>query len=193
MALFNKFQRPPAGLQPVRTILDLGSNIGVTTADLAHQHPEAKVIGVELDANNCAVAARNVKQWSDRVSIVHGAVWSSDGEVAYRAGRGGEWAYHVMPTTEGGSSAKVIDTVPAYSMCTLIDKLVPSGFVDYVKMDIEGAEADLLQDGESWAPRVRCIKIEVHVSLADCESWLQRLGFKTESTATVPPTVTGFR
>ena len=65
--------------------------------------------------------------------------------------------------------------------------------IDVLKMDIEGAEAELLSDGDSWASRVRCIKVEVHVDLAECESMLQRLGFTTHTTPTLPPTVTGFR
>jgi FkbM family methyltransferase len=192
-ALFEGYQRPPGQLGPLRSILDLGANIGVTTADLAEQHPQAEIMGVELDTNNWNLARRNIGPWSDRISLIHGAVWHRDGRIAYQAGRGGEWAYHVIREDGDSSAVEVIDEVPAYSMTTLIDKLAPSGAVDYVKMDIEGAEVDVLADGEAWAPRVRCIKVEVHVDVAECESMLKRLGFSTMTKTSLPPTVTGVR
>ncbi len=125
--------------------------------------------------------------------MIHGAVWTTDGEIAYRAGRGGEWAFRVAPAGDTAESVEVIDRVPAYSMNTLIDKLAPAGSVDYVKMDVEGAEGDILVEAESWASRVRCIKIEIHggVDLAACEAKLRQLGFSTESQMTMPATLMG--
>jgi Methyltransferase FkbM domain len=55
------------------------------------------------------------------------------------------------------------------------------GLVDYVKVDIEGGERELLQDRTGWASRIRAIKVEVHppYTCDACEEDLTRLGFET--------------
>jgi hypothetical protein len=53
--------------------------------------------------------------------------------------------------------------------------------VDFVKMDIEGAEAQVLRRATEWAERVRSIKVEVHrtYSVSDGANDLRALGFET--------------
>jgi Methyltransferase FkbM domain len=53
-----------------------------------------------------------------------------------------------------------------------------NGQVDYVKMDVEGAEEQLLRS-DDWSECVRAIKVEVHepYTVDDCRSDLHRLGF----------------
>jgi FkbM family methyltransferase len=193
-SLIGKYHRPGDDLPGVSAILDLGSNIGATVADMAVHYPAARIIGVELDADNVALARRNTEHWVSRVSIVHGAAWSTNGEIAY-GGNSGEWAYRVLPAMDERTASTIIDTVPAYSLLTLIDRLAPGGDVDYVKMDIEGAESFILDAGDDWAPRVRCIKVEVHLPLdvAGCSGKLERLGFTTVIDPEGIPCVTGYR
>jgi len=193
-SLIGRYHRAPAGLAEVRTILDLGANIGATVADLAAAHPGARVLGVEPDGANAAIARRNVEPWSDRASIIQGAVWTEDGEIAYGGDRG-EWAYRVLPAMDERTDAAAIATVPALSMTTLIDMLAPGGVVDYVKMDVEGAERFLLDGSADWAGRVRCLQVEVHApyNVAACRSSLDRLGFDTTAEAAGILSVTALR
>jgi FkbM family methyltransferase len=192
-SLIGKYHRPPTDFEPVRTILDLGANIGATVADMAVHYPGARILGVELDADNVAVARRNTAPWADRARILHGAAWTIDGEIAYGGDRG-EYAYRVQPAMDERSATSIIDSVPAYSLSTLIDRLAPGGSVDYVKMDIEGAESFILDDGDQWAGRVRCIKVEIHLPLdvGGCSAKLQRLGFTTVPDPAGIPSVTGY-
>ncbi len=193
-SLIGKYHRPPRSLRPVDTILDLGSNIGATVGDLAHCYPRARILGVELDADNVSLARRNTASWADRVSILHGAAWTTDGEIAYGGDRG-EWAYRVTPAMDERTTATVIGRVPAYSLSTLVQRLSPGGSVDYVKMDIEGAKSFILDQGDDWATRVRCINVEVHLPLdvRGCAEKLERLGFRTEASPGNIPCVTGYR
>jgi FkbM family methyltransferase len=193
-SLIGRYHRPPAELRDVHTILDLGANIGATVGDLAAAYPAARVLGVEMDAANAAVAERNVRRWADRASILHGAVWSEDGEIAYGGDRG-EWAYRVLPAMDERTAAAAIDTVPAFSLTTLIDRLAPGGMVDYVKMDVEGAERFLLDHDDGWAARVRCMEVEVHLPLdvATCTHQLQSIGFRVVRDSAGRPTVMAYR
>ena len=56
------YHRPPAEAleHGPRLVWDLGANIGLTMADLAERHPGARVVGVELDSENAALARLNV-------------------------------------------------------------------------------------------------------------------------------------
>ncbi len=193
-SLIGRYHRVPPELSEVRTILDLGANIGATVADLAAAYPAARVVGVELDADNVGLALRNIDRWRDRASIVHGAVWTTDGEIAYGGDRG-EWAYRVLPAMDARTAAGAIDTVPAFSLTTLLDMVAADGDVDYVKMDVEGTERFLLEDGEGWAGRVRCLQVEVHrpYEVATCAQNLGRLGFRTIVDPDGIPSVTAFR
>ena len=186
--------RPPEGLTGVATILDLGANIGATVADLAGAYPGAEVLGVELDAANVAVAERNIAQWGGRARIIHGAVWTEDGEISYGGDRG-EWAYRVVPAMDERTAAEVIDTVPAFSLATLVERLAPGGRVDYVKMDVEGAEEFLLQNGDGWAIRVRCLQVEVHkpFDVPRCARRLEELGFRVTPDPSGIPSVAAIR
>ena len=131
-------------------ILDLGANIGMTMAHLAVLYPSARIVGVELDAENAALCRENLRPWADRCTIVEAAAWTADGAVRYERRRGYEQGFHV--TSESGNA-----TAPAISLNTLLAR---HGWdqVDFVKMDIEGAEQQVLRRATQWAERVRSIK-----------------------------------
>lgn len=168
------FHLPPVPLREDAAILDLGSNVGYTVAHLAHVHPRARVIGVELDRANAELARRNTARYGDRVTVLHAAVWTRDGEVAY-TGEADD-AFHVV---EGAPPSGDGRTVPALRIATILDRFGLDR-VDYVKMDVEGAEAALLAEPLDWARRVRSLKVEVHppVSLPLLRATLERHGFR---------------
>jgi FkbM family methyltransferase len=165
------YHLPPAELGIPGTIWDLGANIGLTMAHFAQLFPRARVLGVELDDDNVALARRNVAAWSDRCQVIHAAVWPSDGEVRYRGWPGGTSNYQVTGTGEG-------TLVRAVSIAELVRE--HGGGVDYLKVDVEGAERELLRDGDGWAEAVRCLKVELHgdYGVQECEADLRRLGFE---------------
>ncbi len=60
-----RYHLPPPEAGEPRLIWDLGANIGLTMADLAVRHPGARVVGVELDSENAALARANVDPVAD--------------------------------------------------------------------------------------------------------------------------------
>jgi FkbM family methyltransferase len=155
---------PPAGMDPKR-IFDFGANIGVTMALLAHTFPDASVIGFEPDPSNAELCRRNVAPWGDRCEVVEAAVHTSDGRVRLSGDT------MSMLRVGAGPGAEV----EAVSLTTLLDRYGP---VDYVKIDIEGGERDLLAQDAGWE-RIACVSVEVHPPYTPgaCESDLRRLGF----------------
>lgn len=173
------FHLPPeeAPNRPLR-ILDLGSNIGLTAAHFAELYADARVLGVELNNANAALARWNVSAYGDRCRILEGAVWGAHDELVYDDWPGHEYVFRVDRTDRSSGSVRAANVV---TVGELIEQLAPGGRVDYVKMDIEGAERDVLTRNTDWATRVCSMKVEVHepYSRERCLRDLERLGFKT--------------
>jgi FkbM family methyltransferase len=138
-------------------IVDLGANIGLTMADFAVRHPRAQVVGVELDPANAELCRRNTAPWAERCRLVTAAVWHEDGTVPYSTAPGDEWGSKISRSPSPGTG-----TARAISMGTLLDEVAGDRAVDYLKMDIEGAEREVLTLATAWASRVRLISVEVH-------------------------------
>jgi FkbM family methyltransferase len=172
------YHLPPAKVQRrgMHLVWDLGANIGLTMADMALRWPESRVVGVELDADNAALARRNFEPWDDRAELIEAAVWPEDGETWYHRWPGATSAYHVHEPTPAEKPQGPV--VPTLSLNTLLERT--GGPVAFVKMDIEGAERDVLTQNTEWAAQVGCIKVEVHGDYApeQCMSDLERLGFE---------------
>ena len=156
-----------APVSDVSLIWDLGSNIGSTLADMAHRHPGAKIVGVEPDPANHALAVENTSPWSDRVTVLRAAAWTSDGTVSLARDAGRE---------AGSRIAEDGEQVEAVSLNGLLERF---GAPSYVKMDVEGAERALLRENTEWAASARSISVELHGSYTagDCIADLRRLGF----------------
>jgi FkbM family methyltransferase len=180
------YHLPPPELADPRTIWDLGANIGLTMAHFACRFPDARLLGVELDEANVALARRNVAAWADRCEVIHAAVWPGDGEVHYRGWPGGTSNYQVTGVAEG-------TPVRAVSLATLMR--AHGGPVDYLKVDVEGAERELLRNGAGWSDEVRCVKVELHgdYSVDDCQADLRCLGYQTRPDAKHWACVVGLR
>jgi FkbM family methyltransferase len=173
-----RYHLPPPELQAgqVRRILDLGANIGLTVAHYAVLYPQARILGVELDAGNARLAQRNVRAWADRAEVRHAAVWPAEGTVAYRLVPGEEYGARVDPQAD--VSRPACASAPALSLSRLVDEHRAGHLVDFVKIDVEGAEVDILLPGP-WADHVRALKVEVHApfTVEACVRALERCGF----------------
>ena len=157
---FNAYHHPPITLKEKCTILDLGANIGLTMVDFKECYPHSRILGFEMDAQNFTLAQKNIVGLTDCV-IENKAIWHTKSTVQY--------AIDVAEDAYNISDAKAIDIdtrkyrqVEALSMNDVLSQYNLSE-VDYVKMDIEGAEKALLQNGSrTWLNHINCLNIEIH-------------------------------
>jgi FkbM family methyltransferase len=144
---------PPEAFGSIRSILDLGANIGTTAAHLAALFPAARVGAVEMDAGNAEMARRNTLPWADRVSVLQAAVWYEPGRLAYTGGDA--WGFRIVAEGEGRGLAQAMT----------IDQIADHfgmGRIGFLKVDIEGAEAPILAKDPGFLCRVDSLNLEYH-------------------------------
>lgn len=136
-----------------RRIIDGGANFGGASLCFAHQWPAAEIVAIELERRNFELARANCAG-VPTIAVRHAALWGSSGRVGI-----------ANPDADAHSfRAEVTDTVGgvrAYRVGELLDELGWDA-VDLLKLDIEGAERQVLLDGPSWLPRVRHLLVELH-------------------------------
>jgi len=144
-------------LRDVTTVVDLGANVGFSSAFFLSSFPNSRVFAVEPDKNNFEVCRANLRPYGERAVLLHGAVWSecTTLDLDPRENRG--WATKVVKSADpnGGS-------IQAWDMITLIEK-TGSPCIDLLKIDIERAELAVFGiAAKEWLPGVRNICIELH-------------------------------
>lgn len=144
-AFVKQFHVPPEKISPA-TVLDLGCNIGLTVAHFEALWPDADIIGVDLDADNCVVARRNCR----RARILNVAVSAISGTQTYSGEEA--WSFRLDPSGDRAVEARTLDE--------LTDLL--GGRADFVKMDIEGAEWEVVKAPGEWPERIGSLLIEIH-------------------------------
>lgn len=169
------FHLPPADLPPPGVVWDLGTNIGLTVAHYATLYPQARVTGLEPDPATADAARQNLQPWGDRCQVITGAVWSTDGDLSFSVDEGEEFGAHVVNEPGGGSTM----VVTGMSLSTL---LADEAVVDYLKVDIEGAEHEIFSHNTEWASKIRCVSVEIHPphTVESITADLEALGFTVE-------------
>jgi FkbM family methyltransferase len=141
------------------TVMDLGANIGLFSIWVARQAPEATVLAFEPFPQNCQALRSNILGWRHNIRVCNSAVGGKAG-----AGRmldvGQRSLDHRLVTedTAGGDmvNVEVITLESAINM-------TGASMIDLLKMDIEGAELEVLEASSPKAlRRIRRISLEYH-------------------------------
>jgi FkbM family methyltransferase len=149
------FERDVEGL-----IIDAGGYIGTAAIALSEMYPNAKVVSVEASEENFAVLEKNIEAYPN-ISAINAALMpaGSDETVTFVDRGHQEWGFAVK--SENDDKAKVLGTIRTIT----IEKIMRDFGFDEVlicKMDIEGAERDILNDSKSWVDKTKVVVIELH-------------------------------
>jgi FkbM family methyltransferase len=118
-------------------IVDLGANIGMSAAFFSERYGNARVIALEPDPDVAELASQNLARF--KLAEVRGvAVGCRSGVVRFYRTPGQSWGGSFFPKDWARNTA--ID-VPAVTLDSLIEEL---GHIDILKLDIEGAETEVL-------------------------------------------------
>jgi FkbM family methyltransferase len=168
---------PPGAPEDPRQIWELGSNIGTGVAGLAARYPRARLLGVEPDPANAALARRNLTQFGDRCRLLEVAIWDREADLVVEGERPS--GFSVRSAVEADPPDR---RVRATTIETLVEAHAGDDPIDYLILNLEGTEPRILTGDQPWARRVRSIRVELHphygFSAADCVSLLGGLGFR---------------
>ena len=141
-------------------IVDCGANVGYSAAYFLTRFPEATLIAVEPDPENCAILEANLAPFAGRYRIFRCAVWSREtgltwDETPYRDGR--EWARMVRPLRPGESPLLAGTTIPVLLRESHAER------ISILKVDIERSERVLFSENSGeWLGRVDNLVVELH-------------------------------
>ena len=132
------YEQGPVAVHDSDVVIDVGAHLGTFTRIAMHRGAR-QVIAVEPDPVNAACFSRTfADEISDgRVRLVEAAAWHSPGSLEFEVG-GASQTGHVA----GSHAAKTV-TVRAVTLDQVVEEL-KLGRVDFIKMDIEGAERHAL-------------------------------------------------
>jgi FkbM family methyltransferase len=133
-------------------IIDCGANIGVTVTWWKHKYPSARVLAFEADPGIFRILESNCGHFKN-VQLVNAAVWDKEGELAFSA-KGGEGGHLAELSSTNSATVLMVRGVRLRSFLT--EKC------DFLKMDIEGAEQEVLLDCADRLQNIKKIVVEHH-------------------------------
>jgi FkbM family methyltransferase len=133
--------------RPDPRILDVGANIGLATLYWKRRFPQARITAFEPDPTLVDILAGNLAAAAiDDVEVISAAAWTTEGTLTFqRQGAG------------GGRLGPSDDTVEARRLLDVLDTPI-----DLLKMDIEGAEVEVLSDCAPALSNVARLFVEFH-------------------------------
>ncbi len=134
-------------------ILDIGSNVGLSLLFSKHRCPKCNLSGFEPDPNVCETAQHNLDSLGlSEIELLQKAVWIEDTSLSFHAeGANGGHTESTETTTDGSF------TVDACDLHSFLQEPI-----DFLKMDIEGAEVDVLTHCVNDLSNVSNLFIEYH-------------------------------
>ena len=127
-------------VRPGDIVLDCGGHVGTFT-NKALERGAARVVGFEPDPVNAEAYRRNFKKEiaDGRVTLIEQGVWDSKGKMTLTLGTTNSGTNSLVLSLPSSATVEVgVDTIDAFAAQLNLSK------VDFIKMDIEGAERQAL-------------------------------------------------
>ena len=163
---------------PMR-VVDCGANVGVSVAYWKRLDPSARITAIEPDPQIFAALAENCRRLGHGdVELIEAAAWTSEGGARF-------WC-------EGSDSGRLVDACGAgdggaeAGVRTIRLRDLLNEPIDLLKLDVEGAEPEILADCADRLGAVDHLFVEVHgfagkpQPLADVLAILKAAGYRIE-------------
>jgi FkbM family methyltransferase len=133
-------------------IIDCGANIGLSVLYYKTIYPAANVIAFEPDANNFQLLQKNINQNKcQQVTLRQEAVWIANGNISFSANE-----------TEASRISEQESKTVLVASVRFNDFLNQFKEIDFLKMDIEGAEWEVIRDCATNLPKIKNLFLEYH-------------------------------
>jgi FkbM family methyltransferase len=132
-------------------IIDCGANIGTSCIYFKTLYPQSKIIAFEADTQLAKILDSNLKKNNiNDVRVIAKAVWIDNNGITFSS-EGADGG-----SIQGSGEKEKVDSIK------FKDFLEKAGNVDLLKIDIEGAEYDVIKDCQDSLTNVDNIFIEYH-------------------------------
>lgn len=146
---------------PCNTMIDAGANIGLTGLYFKAFFPEVNIVALEPNAANFSrlnnhIEINNLKN----ITLLNKGLWSHTtrlkGDNSFRGGE--SWSFRLVDALDHEEAlieaVSIQDLIKEYSLT----------YIDFLKIDIEGAEKEIFKDESAldWLKCTKLIAIEIH-------------------------------
>lgn len=131
-------------------IVDLGANIGISALFFLTHAPHCHCWLYEPVPRNVQRLRRNLKGFESRYTLTEAAVYTSGGTIQFRTEDTGRYG-QVSKAPRPAADATLV-TVPCRHIDEVVREASRSGTIDLAKIDIEGAEQEVIR---ALAPELR--------------------------------------
>lgn len=146
--------------RPQPFIIDCGANIGLSVLYFKQLYPNADVLAFEPDGDNLALLEQNISvNKLTGVECRQSAVWVHNDDLLFEAS--GTQGSGIV--SEGGSANVV--RIKAERLADVIAQKK----VDFLKIDIEGAELEVVRDCAPFLHNVENLFVEYHGKAAEAD------------------------
>lgn len=156
-SIFEEQEYAVADTEPVRTIVDIGANIGLSAMYFKASHPAARVYCFEPCSTSFALLAHNIARLAD-VQAWQVAVSDFDGQATLKIHAANSGQNSLVGQDANFASS---ETVPVRDAGALLRELSLTE-IDILKVDTEGSELPILRSLAPMLPQVRHILVETH-------------------------------
>ncbi|MDE3144684.1 MAG: FkbM family methyltransferase [Bacteroidota bacterium] len=147
-------------------IIDCGANIGLSVLYFKNIFPNSEIICFEPDVNNFKLLEKNVADNKlNNVSIRKEAVWIKNGFISFES-KGSE-ASKINESVEDSSTQ-----ISCIDFAALLNNY---NEIDFLKMDIEGAEHSVIRHCSTQLHRIKNMFIEYHGKVSDTNELIDLL------------------
>lgn len=156
-------------------IIDCGANIGLSVIFFKRLYPEAKIIAFEPDGNIFKYLKTNTESFElDNVTLVNKGLWHEKTTLSFYS--------------EGADGGRIAGSAALGNKITIetvkLGEYLKGKEIDFLKIDIEGAECEVLSESAAYLGNVKNIFIEYHSfydkpqTLSEILNVLKEAGFR---------------
>jgi FkbM family methyltransferase len=146
------------GKEPA-VIIDAGANVGLASIFFANRYSTAKVLAVEPESSNFALLTRNVAAYPNILPL-QAALWKANATIDLVDPGIGHWGFQAREAADEADGPR-LGKVQGLTVDTLMARH-GFGYVDILKIDIEGGEKEVFENASPWIGKVGVIMIELH-------------------------------
>ncbi|HEV7333529.1 MAG TPA: FkbM family methyltransferase [Flavisolibacter sp.] len=133
-------------------IVDCGANIGLSILYYKQLAPAATIIAFEPDENNFQLLSKNINANKlTNVTLRKEAIWNQTGKISFSANE--TEASHIIKSE---TATNLVDSVRLKDFLETVEE------IDFLKIDIEGAEWEVIRDCAQSMHHVKNLFLEYH-------------------------------